>query len=60
MTMCHHLLLLPHDPFAAAWAAMQGLISRGAYTAWVQRHVVQAQYVKVSSRCCCSALSLQL
>ncbi|KAI7840948.1 hypothetical protein COHA_005378 [Chlorella ohadii] len=25
---------------------MQGLISRGAYTAWVQRHVVQAQYVK--------------
>ncbi|PRW45157.1 Palmitoyl- thioesterase 1 [Chlorella sorokiniana] len=25
---------------------MQGLVSRGAYTSWVQRHVVQAQYVK--------------
>ena len=27
--------------------AAQGLVSRGAYTSWVQRHVVQAQYVKV-------------
>lgn len=27
---------------------MQGLIARGAYVSWVQSHVVQAQYVKVS------------
>lgn len=29
-------------------SAVQGLVSRGAYNWWVQRHVVQAQYVKVS------------